>query len=388
MPVFRSRAAGARQVGPDTTGPHEMRVVETRFPRQCRCAEPADIGIEVTNLLRMTVGAAFPRVYEPAAFFRRRQRQWAGGRHQCRLLRQHFGGPDAQPANRQHEEPEAGDGGHGIGHHQSTASRRWLVGSSGIALHGRRDFGDRFLDKRPIDRGRAGAPRAGKQADQHQDEPASDRDRRQRAHEPVRLRHPDRLEPGRAGLPELALHKPGNRQVDHHDRDAKQEQPVGPLEGFRVITRSRDALPRMDNAAYAGEACKAQHREVGMRDNPVREVDGLVERHLRLRRALHADDHVEDDGHRYEAQRDFFGYESGAALRQHQVGDHQYDDNAQQRRGGNRSELRLHRDDRIDVVVSPVQRVPEEQAPEPQHGQEMAENGPARRGRDDEVEDR
>ena len=82
-----------------------------------------------------------------------------------------------------------------------------------------------------------------------------------------------------------------------------------------------------------------------MCDDPVGEMNGLVNRHLCLRGTLYADNDVKNNGHRHEAQRDFLGDQACAPLREHQVGYHDDDNDAKQRRGSNRRELCFHRDD-------------------------------------------
>ena len=160
------------------------------------------------------------------------------------------------------------------------------------------------------------------------------------------------------------------------------------IDGARVVARPRNALPRVHQAASRGKRGKPQHGHVRVRHDPVGEVHRLVHRHLRLHRSLEADDQVEVGARGHEAQARVFRDHAGAPQRQQQVGHHDDHVHAEQCRGGDGRNLRRHGNDREHVVVRAVQGIQEEQQPEPEHRQEVAVDGPARRRRDDKVDDR
>src|ERR1700680_1958593 len=114
-----------------------------------------------------------------------------------------------------------------------------------------------------------------------------------------------------------------------------------------------------------------------MPDHPIREVDGLVDGHLRPYRTLEAHYQINDRRHADKPQGYVTREKSSAAQGQQQIGD---DDNyvdTQQRGSRYRADLGIHRDNGEYVVMRPVQRIQEEEKPEAQHRKEMAEDGPS-----------
>ena len=184
----------------------------------------------------------------------------------------------------------------------------------------------------------------------------------------------------------MSLRQAGDGQIRDHDDHSGKQKPVRPVEHFRVIARPRNSLPRVDQSACRGEAGESEHGQMRMADHPVREMHALIDGHLGLHRALDTDDQVEHGSRAYEAQGDVARKPARSSQRQEQIRDHDHHVHAEQCRGRDGPDLRAHRNDGKDVVVRAVQRIEEEQQPESQHRQEMAEDRPARRGRNHEIE--
>ncbi len=124
-----------------------------------------------------------------------------------------------------------------------------------------------------------------------------------------------------------------------------------------------------------------------MPDHPVSEVHGLIDRHLRLGGALNAHQQIEHGAGRHEAKSDVGRNETAASHRQQKVRDDEDDVDAEDRRGDNRADLRLHRNDGVHVMVRAVERVYEEEQPESEHRQKVTVDGASACRRNNVVDD-
>ena len=133
-------------------------------------------------------------------------------------------------------------------------------------------------------------------------------------------------------------------------------------------------MPRVGHAARRGESGEAQHSQMRVADHPIGKVYGLVDRHLRLQRTLNTHGQVKNCAGHYEAQRQIALQPARAAGRQQKIGHHDNDVDSEESRCRNGADLRVHRNHRENIVMGAVERVEEEQHPEPQHGKEVTED--------------
>src|ERR1700739_1063503 len=123
--------------------------------------------------------------------------------------------------------------------------------------------------------------------------------------------------------PETGLDEPGAGEVEGHEREPDDQQPVGPCERATAGADSGHSLPDVSHASHGSERGKTDHGQMRVANDPVRKVDEAVEGHDGLHRALNADDEVDDEAGPDKAQRDVAndGALSGEADGEEELGD-------------------------------------------------------------------